>query len=82
MVEILTRGYVVREGAVDEVVGEGEEGEVVETTEEGRERAVEILFGEVETGDRESGEVAPDPSPVARGRVVRVPVGEGSVQVF
>lgn len=39
MLEILTGGDVVGEGGVDGVVVESEEGEVLKSAEEGRERA-------------------------------------------
>lgn len=65
-----------REGGVEVVVGEGERGERREAAEGGGKRAGEIGVREVDGGDSAGEVVTEYSSPVARGGVTVVPVGE------
>lgn len=81
MLETGARGDVGREGAVDGVARKGERGEIVETAEEGRKRAVDVEGREVERDDGLGGGVAVDTGPAARSRVMIIPVGERAIRV-
>lgn len=82
VLEALTRGDIEGEGGVDGVVEEGNESEVGEVAEEGRERAGDVGVGEVEGDDGEGSGVAFDAAPVvAWSGVAVVPGGEGGVWV-
>ena len=55
--EILTRGDVGRDGGIDAVVVEVNEGKVLETAKEGRARTGEVSVREVKGSDGASGRV-------------------------
>lgn len=73
MDEILTGGDIGRDGGIDVVVEEVNEGKVLETAKEGRERAGNVGVGEVEGSNIASGRVAGNATPVAWGGVTRIP---------
>lgn len=74
MPEVLTSGDI-GQCRVNVIVVERDEGEVTESTKDGRKRTGDVDVGEVDGADGLCGRVAGDSIPVAWGAVSFVPVG-------
>lgn len=74
MLEVLTSGDI-GQCRVNRIVVEGDEGEVTESTKDGRERTGDVGVGEVDGADGLGGRIAGDSIPVAWSVVSFVPVG-------